>query len=58
MENADYLLNKIIVQVPSGKKYKNEYFLTLDMAKELAMVENNDKGKEARRYFIECLNLS
>ena len=53
-KNPNYLLNKIIVQVPSGKKYKNEYFLTLDMAKELSMVENNDKGKEARRYFIEC----
>ena len=53
-ENTDYLLNKIIVQVPSGKKYKNEYFLTLDMAKELAMVENNEKGKQARKYFIEC----
>ena len=39
MENTDYLLNKIIVQVPSGKKYKNEYFITLDMAKELSMVE-------------------
>ena len=53
-ENTDYLLNKIIVQVPSGKKYKNEYFLTLDMAKELAMVERTEKGKEARKYFIEC----
>ena len=31
-----------------------EYFITLDMAKELAMVENNDKGKQARKYFIEC----
>ncbi len=31
-----------------------EYFITLDMAKELAMVERNEKGKQARRYFIDC----
>lgn len=29
-----------------------EYFLTLDTAKELAMVENNEAGKEIRRYLI------
>lgn len=29
-----------------------EYHLALDMAKELSMVENNEKGREARRYFI------
>jgi phage anti-repressor protein len=31
-----------------------EYFITIDMAKELSMVENNEAGKKARRYFIEC----
>ena len=35
-------------------KPKKEYALTLNMAKELAMVENNQKGKQARRYFIEA----
>lgn len=33
-------------------KRRTEYHLTLDMAKELAMVENNDKGRQIRRYFI------
>lgn len=36
------------------KPYRIEYIITLSMAKELAMLENNEKGKEARRYFIEC----
>ncbi|MBF0128049.1 MAG: antA/AntB antirepressor family protein [Magnetococcales bacterium] len=31
-----------------------EYHLTLDMAKELAMVERNEKGRQARKYFIDC----
>lgn len=31
-----------------------EYALTLDMAKELSMVERNEQGKKARQYFIEC----
>ena len=31
-----------------------EYYVTIEMAKELAMVERNDKGKQARKYFIEC----
>lgn len=37
-----------------GVSVSNEYYITLDMAKELSMVERNDKGKQARKYFIEC----
>ena len=35
----------------AGRKRIN-YELTIDMAKELAMVEKNDEGKMVRRYFI------
>ncbi|NCG50161.1 antA/AntB antirepressor family protein [Serratia fonticola] len=31
-----------------------DYIISLDMAKELSMVERNDQGKAARRYFIDC----
>jgi len=37
----------------SGRPLR-EYIITIDVAKELAMVENNDMGKEARQYFIDC----
>ena len=30
-----------------------EYIISLGMAKELAMVENNEQGRKIRRYFIE-----
>lgn len=37
-----------------GVSNSNEYWITLGMAKELSMLEKNDKGREARRYFIDC----
>jgi phage anti-repressor protein len=54
VEDSDYLLTKMGEQLPSGTKYRFEYYLKLDVAKELAMVEKNAKGREARRYFIDC----
>ena len=55
VENQDYsLLNNFIEQTGRGGHNRIEYALTIDAAKELAMVEGNEKGKQARQYFIEC----
>lgn len=54
VENQDYLIHKFMEQLPSGAKQVIDYHITLDMAKELSMVERNAKGKQARQYFIDC----
>ena len=40
-------------QNSSGGRPAKEYALSLDMAKELSMVEKTEQGRRARRYFIE-----
>lgn len=53
-ENQDYVVFDNFVKNPQGGRPTIEYALSIDMAKELSMVENNAKGRLARRYFIEC----
>ncbi|TGE07715.1 antA/AntB antirepressor family protein [Hymenobacter fodinae] len=50
-EGVDF---SIILGRSEANRQTTDYALTLDTAKELAMVENNEKGRQARRYFIEC----
>jgi anti-repressor protein len=40
--------------VRGGDRRSVDYYLTLNMAKELAMIENNEKGRAIRKYFIRC----
>lgn len=49
VENEDYEAAKILA--PSGQT-KIDHIIKLDTAKEMAMLERNDKGKQVRRYFI------
>lgn len=42
----------------TGTSIRKEYALTINMAKKLWKIENNDKGRTARKYFIEMEKLA
>ena len=50
IQDEDYL---VITERTNGRPRK-EYHITLDMGKELGMVERNERGRQIRKYFIEC----
>lgn len=52
-ENQDFLLNNSVKQTGRGGHNKIDHVLKLDMAKEIAMIQRTDKGKEVRTYFIQ-----
>jgi anti-repressor protein len=52
IEDQDYYSFHKIVEREVGATSRIEYALSIDMAKELCMIENNDRGRQARQYFI------
>ena len=53
LENQDYGVTDIFVPNSNGgKQYQVDHILTIDMAKEISMIQRNEKGKQARQYFI------
>ena len=54
IENQDYVSLHLKMSREIDGTTRIEYFITLDMTKQLSLVENNEKGREFRKYFIEC----
>lgn len=53
VENVDYTSVKSFTVVGNGaEKPVEDYALTIDCAKEISMLQRNEKGKQARQYFI------
>ena len=53
-KDKDFITIDKVIKREIGASRATEYHLSLDMAKELSMVERNAKGKQARQYFIDC----
>ncbi|BAN72082.1 phage antirepressor Ant [Lacticaseibacillus paracasei] len=52
-ENTDFKGLSQKSEKPIGGRPRIEHVMTLDMAKEVAMIQRTDRGKQARQYFIE-----
>lgn len=54
VENEDYGVFHKAVENPKGGRPLLEYVLSLDLAKNISMLEKNEKGNQIRKYFISC----
>jgi anti-repressor protein len=58
-EGSDYIVVEILstpnlANANSRPQKLKEYFVSIDMAKELSMVDRGERGKEVRKYFLNC----
>ena len=51
-ENIDYTGCKVFNTL--ARQELQDYAMTIEMAKEFSMLQRTEKGKQARKYFIEC----
>ena len=60
VENTDYTTVKKLTEVPNNGGVQirelDDYQLTIDTAKQIAMLQRNEKGTQARKYFIQVEN--
>ena len=54
IEDVDYSVHKVMMPENKGMQTRHDYIVTPHMAKELGMLENNERGKSIRKYFIQC----
>jgi len=52
IENVDFSVFLKNEKNPLGGRPLTDHVIKLDMAKEIAMIQRNEKGKQARQYFI------
>lgn len=53
-ENEDYTVTDIFVHNPAGgPQSMKDAVVSIDMAKEICMLQRNEKGKQARQYFLQ-----
>ena len=59
VEHIDYEAVNIFVQCQNGigGTNKTDYALTIDCAKQIAMLQRNAQGQQVRAYFIKCEEL-
>jgi len=54
VENVDYVSFDKSIKRENGATVRKEYIISTDVAKMISMLENNTKGDEVRRYFVEA----
>ncbi len=52
-ENVDFISLSQNCEKPQGGRPETNHAIKLDMAKEISMIQRNEKGKEVRQYFIQ-----